>query len=72
MTFAHVEGLRLLDQNLINYFQNFANGTKFLKRTKPSSNLIKKLNDVDWTFPSLCHHAMNYKDYKSSPNFCVI
>jgi hypothetical protein len=47
MTFAHVEGLRLLDQNLINYFQNFANGTKFLKRTKPSSNLIKKLNDVD-------------------------
>jgi hypothetical protein len=34
--------------------------------------LIKKLNDVDWTFPSLCHHAMNYKDYKSSPNFCVI
>jgi hypothetical protein len=34
MTFAHVEGLRLKYQKLINYFQNFANETKFLKRSK--------------------------------------
>jgi hypothetical protein len=34
MTFAHVEGLRLKYQKLINYFQNFANDTKSLKRNK--------------------------------------
>ncbi len=34
MTFAHVEGLRLKYQKLINYFQNLANDTNFLKRSK--------------------------------------